>query len=66
MTETASEPIEKHLNSDASACHVADPEMDDWESRRRYRKAHAGCVYAVIKRQLSRRELHRRGLGNPS
>jgi hypothetical protein len=40
------------------------PETDDRESWRRYREARPERVYAVAKRQLSRRELHRHRLSN--
>jgi hypothetical protein len=43
---------------------TAGPEVDDHDSWRRYRQDRPERVYAVAKRQLSRRELRRHGLRN--
>lgn len=43
---------------------LAGPESDDHESWKRYRQDRPERVYAVAKRQLSRRELRRHGLSN--
>jgi hypothetical protein len=43
---------------------TAGPEFDDHESWHRYRNDHPERVYAVAKRQLSRRELRQHGLEN--
>nr|WP_313040747.1 hypothetical protein [Brevundimonas diminuta] len=43
---------------------LAGPESDDHDSWKRYRQDRPERVYAVAKRQLSRRELRRHGLSN--
>lgn len=43
---------------------LAGPESDDHESWKRYRQDRPDRVYAVARRQLSRRELRRHGLSN--
>ncbi|MBK1976157.1 hypothetical protein JIX58_10415 [Brevundimonas diminuta] len=43
---------------------LAGPESDDHDSWKRYRQDRPARVYAVAKRQLSRRELRRHGLSN--